>query len=93
MPVAISTLYRAFTNARMRKRWLPDTVEVRSASPNRRMSMKMADGTVVEIGFTAKGDAKSMVALSHTKLPNKSVSDEKKAWWAERLDALSEVLS
>ncbi len=93
VPVAISTLYRAFTNARMRKRWLPDTVEVRSASPNRRMSMKMADGTVVEIGFTAKGDAKSMVALSHTKLPNKSVSDEKKAWWAERLDALSEVLS
>ncbi len=93
VPVGLSALYRAFANARIRKRWLPDTVEVRSASPNRRMSIKMADGTVVEIGFTAKGEAKSMVALSHTKLPSKSASDEKKAWWAARLDALSKFLS
>ena len=93
LPVKVSVLYGAFADPRIRKRWLPATIDVRSASPEKRMSIKMEDGTIVEIGFTAKGDAKSMVALTHTKLPNKSMSDEKKAWWAERFDALSDVLT
>ncbi|MFN2521160.1 MAG: hypothetical protein ABR525_08960 [Candidatus Limnocylindria bacterium] len=93
LQVGISRLYDAFANARVRRRWLPDTVEVRSARPNKRMSMKMPDGTAVEIGFSAKGAAKSAVALTHTKLTSRSASDEKKAWWAERFDALAEFLT
>lgn len=91
--VPIAKLYGAFTNARTRKRWLPDKVDVRSASTNKRMRMRMADDTVVDVGFIARGESKSTVALLHSKLPDRAAADKMKARWTERLDALSEVLT
>jgi hypothetical protein len=91
--VPVSKLFDAFANARRRKRWLPDKVNVRSATPPKRMRIRMEDDTVVEIGFYPKGDAKSSVAIQHMKLPDKSSAQKMKAWWAERFDALAESLS
>ena len=65
---------------------------VRGATVNKRMRIAMADDTVVGVEFIAKGDAKSSVAIQHTKLPDKATADKMKAWWAERFDALGEVL-
>ncbi len=70
-----------------------EKVVVRSANPNKTMRMSMADGKVVALGFTAKGDAKSAVAIQHSKLPDRGTADRTKAWWAERFDALAEVLT
>jgi len=89
----ISKLYGAFTNARTRTRWLPDKIDVRSSSTNRRMRIRMADGTARRVGFIAKGESKSTVALLHSRLPDRTAVDKMKAWWTERLDALSEVLT
>ncbi|HEV8660609.1 MAG TPA: hypothetical protein VGS96_18545 [Thermoanaerobaculia bacterium] len=90
--VPIAKLYGAFANARLRKRWWPDKLDVRSANPNKRMRISMKDDTVVEIGFMSKGDAKSAVAIQHSKLPDRSTAAKMKQWWTERFDALSEVL-
>lgn len=90
--VPVAKLYKAFSNARTRSRWLPDQVNVRSSSENKRMRLVMADETVVEINFLPKGDAKSAVAIAHTKLPDKATADKMKQWWSERFDALKEVL-
>lgn len=90
--VPVSTLYKAFSTARLRARWLPDEVEVRSSSANKRMRLRMADDTVVEITFTEKTPEKSSVAITHTKLPDRAAVDEKKAWWGERFDALAQML-
>ncbi len=90
--VPVEKLYKAFHNPRTRSRWLPDKVTVRSASENKRMRFAMADETTVELNFTAKGETKSAVAITHQKLPDKTTADTMKAWWAERLDALVEVL-
>ena len=89
----VAKVYKAFATARTRKQWLPGDVEVRSSSPNKRMRLGMADGTDVEIYFVEKGEAKSSVAIAHKKLPDRAAVDNMKKWWAERFDALAEVLA
>ncbi|HEV7242169.1 MAG TPA: hypothetical protein VGQ36_23260 [Thermoanaerobaculia bacterium] len=91
-PVPLSKLYKAFSTARLRAQWLSEKVTVRGATVNKRMRIAMADGTVVGVEFMAKSETKSAVAIQHTKLPDKATADRMKAWWAERFDALSEIL-
>lgn len=38
-----------------------------------------------------KGDAKSAVAVQHSKLADKPTAEKMKSWWGERFDALAEV--
>lgn len=90
--VPVAKLYKAFTAARTRAKWLPDKVTMRSTNENTRIRFVMADDTSVEAYFTAKGDKKSAVAITHQKLPDKATVDRMKAWWAERFDALGEIL-
>jgi len=89
--VPVARLYAAFANARTRGRWLKTAVEVRSATPNKRMRLAWNDATTVEIGFVKKTDRKSSVAVSHQKLPNKSAAEQMKGWWGKRFDALGEL--
>ena len=92
-PVPVSTLFDAFANARKRAKWLPGVkLTIRTSQKDRSMRVTWPDGTSLEIGFMAKGDAKSAVALSHTKLPEKAAADRLKVYWAERFDRLAEVV-
>jgi hypothetical protein len=92
-PVAVDKLYSAFANARTRKRWLPGVdLTVRTSTPNKSMRMSWPDGTSVVIGFYAKGEGKSQVALEHGKLTSASDVAARKAFWGERLAALAEIL-
>jgi uncharacterized protein YndB with AHSA1/START domain len=91
--VPIETLYDAFANARTRRRWLEVKVTVRAAAQNKRMRLTWDDDTLVELGFTAKGSAKSVVAVVHQKLPNKSAADAIKKTWAGHFDRLAQLLA
>jgi hypothetical protein len=44
------------------------------------------------VGFTAKGDAKSAVALAHERLADAEEAERMKVWWRERLAALKGLL-
>lgn len=91
--VPVSRLFQAWHDARLRKKWLPETgLTIRTAQPNRSLRITWPDGTSVECWFTAKGDAKSSVQVAHTKLPSQEAVKERKAYWAERLEALAAVL-
>ena len=90
--VPVKALFDAWADADVRRRWLGSTVKVRTATSPRSMRLGWADGTIVVVGFEAKGTAKSVVALSHTKLPDKDTATRLKQYWAERLDALAEDL-
>jgi hypothetical protein len=57
------------------------------------MRLGWPDGTIVVVGFTPKGKGKSLVAVQHTKLPDRATSDRMKQFWSERLDALKPVLA
>jgi hypothetical protein len=91
--VPVQTLYDAWNDASTRKRWLNEPgVQVRTATAPKSMRLGWKDGTIIAIGFTAKGNNKSSVALAHTKLPDRASSDRLKQYWAERLDALGKIL-
>ena len=91
--VPLARLYRAFSDARTRARWLPEvSLEVRTARANKAMRLTWPDRTSVEIGFLGKGAAKSQVAVQHNKLPDHAAVTRLKQYWTERLGALGEVL-
>ncbi|HEX2219982.1 MAG TPA: hypothetical protein VHG35_14350 [Gemmatimonadales bacterium] len=90
----VGKIYRAFRDARSRRRWLGDVkLTVRTAVPDKSMRVTWPDGTSVELYFVAKGAAKSQVAVQHGKLPDRASVDRMKAYWTERLAALAEVVS
>ncbi len=91
--VAVGELFRAFANARVRSRWLPVKVTVRSATPRKRMRLAWEDDTAVVLGFSSKGRSKSAVALAHENLPDKSAAEAMKKTWSEYFDRLGLLLS
>jgi hypothetical protein len=91
--VPVETLFDAMHNARIRKRWLPVKVDVRSATAPKRMRITWDDATQVQVGFYPKGAAKSSIAVQHEKLPDRASIDVVKAKWTEYFDRLEKVLS
>ena len=93
--VPLARLYRAFHDPRMRTRWLPgrrpDGAHRHAARSHMRITWP--DRTSVVVGFTSMGAAKSQVAIQHGKLTDRAAVLRTKEYWAERLDALKEVLS
>jgi len=66
--------------------------DVRSTTPNKRMRIAWSDDTAVEIIFMPKGEKKSVLVVTHQKLPDKPTVEKMKSWWSERLDALASLL-
>ena len=90
-PVPVARLFRAFTDPRTRKRWLPGiALAVRTSVPNKSLRISWPDGTSLQAYFVAKGN-KGVVAVQH-KLSSAQDAKKIKAFWAERLEALKELL-
>ncbi len=92
--VPVTTLYDAWADKSVRDRWLesPDA-KVRTATVPKSIRLGLADGSILAVGFLPKGRAKSSVAVSQLKLPDKETATRLKQYWSERLDALGDVLS
>jgi uncharacterized protein DUF4287 len=92
--VPVERLYAAFGDDGLRERWLPGAeLHVRTASPPKSARYDWEDGsTRVIVGFYAKGDGKSQVALEHARLPDADTAEEMKSWWRERVGVLKEML-
>jgi uncharacterized protein YndB with AHSA1/START domain len=90
--VSLARLYRSWSDSKLRAKWLPVVLTVRSASPQKYMRMTWPDATTVVVGFTKKSAAKSQVAVQHTKLSDRAAVTKMKAFWQERLGALGDVL-
>lgn len=92
--VPVSALFEAWADARIRKRWLKEAdVKVRTATAPKSLRLGWTDGSIIAVGFTAKGKTKSVVALSHTKLSDRESANRMKQFWSEQLDALGELLA
>jgi hypothetical protein len=90
----VGRVYRAFRDARTRRRWLGDEkLTIRTAVPNKSMRVTWNDGTSVEWYFVPKGAAKCQVAVQHVKLADRGSVDRMKAYWGERLGALQRLLT
>ncbi len=92
--VPVERLFDAFVDESLRKRWLPDG-ELRERTATRPKSARYdwGDGsTRVIVGFEAKGEAKSTVAIEHERLANAGEAERMKAYWRERVAALKDEL-
>jgi hypothetical protein len=92
--VPVEALFEAFHDESVRGRWLGESeLTVRTARPGKSMTAAWEDGsTRVTIGFDAKGEGKSQVALAHEKIDSAGRADELKAFWRDRMNALKELL-
>jgi len=85
-------VYRAFTDARLRKTWLPGVKPVlRKSTPNRSVRMTWDDGTSVEVWLTSRS-GKTTTQVQHRKLADKSDAEQRRAFWAARLSALQTAI-
>ena len=91
--VPVSRLFDAWAKPAARKQWLGDEpLALRTSSRPKYLRLRHADGSTVVVGFTAKGAGKSSVAVQHGGLPSRAAVAERKAFWADRLDALGKTL-
>jgi Domain of unknown function (DUF4287) len=92
--VPVERLYDAFLDASLRERWLPEVdLRERKATRPRSARFDWGDGeTRVIVAFEAKGEAKSVVALEHARLPDAQEAGRMKAFWRDRVAVLKEVL-
>jgi hypothetical protein len=91
--VPLAKLYAAFKNPRTRAKWMPGVkLIVRGATENKSLRLRWEDGAPIDVGFMAKGESKSQVALEHRKLASKADADRLRAFWTERLNALAAML-
>ena len=87
-----ATVYRAFADPKLRRKWLTTKVTVRKATPGRSVRMTWDDGTSVEVWLTPKGAAKTATAVAHRKLKDKADVERRKQYWSERLSVLTDIL-
>ena len=92
--VPVEALYDAFMDESMRQRWLGDAeLEVRTATRPKGARFNWGGGpTRVIVGFEAKGEAKSVVALSHERLRDSAEAARIKSAWRAALTALKTQL-
>jgi len=92
--VPVNALFKAWADDGTRRRWLDGVAAtVRTATAPKSLRLQWPDGTIVVVGFTAKSGAKSVVALTHTKLRSKVAMVDAKKYWTDRLDALAALVA
>jgi hypothetical protein len=88
----VAKLFEAITDRKLLARWLPDAVKVRTATKHRSARLAMKDGATAAFWLTPKGATKTAVSVQQEKLPDKATQERVKAYWSERLAALSEII-
>jgi hypothetical protein len=92
--VPVRRLFDAWANDASRHSWLTGTTAtVRTATAPKSMRLALGDGSIVAVGFTAKGRGRSVVAVEHTKLADRAAVERVKGEWAARFDRLAEALT
>ena len=92
--VPLERLYDVFTDEALRERWLPGgSLRERTSTRPKSARFDWEGGhTRVSVGFSAKGEEKSTVALQHARLADAGEAERMKIWWRERLAALKQQL-
>lgn len=89
----VGSLYRAWTDAAARRRWLKEKFTLRKATRNKCLRITWVDQTNVDVYFWAKSKTKTQVVVQCEKLPRSKDVAAKKAFWGPRLEKLAASLS
>jgi hypothetical protein len=94
-PVNLKTLYRALADAKTRARWFPKgKLDVTSTTDLKYFRAKWDGGTTrLEINVYSKGDAKSQIAVQHSKFSEAKSMAAMRAEWKSALERLGSILA
>lgn len=91
LPLAATAAHTFFTDARKRRRWLPEGVVLRTATPPKSARLEFPDGSIAGAWLTAKGADKCSVGISHDGLPDAAAAAKYKAVWKTALETLAGI--
>ncbi|MGH9795470.1 MAG: DUF4287 domain-containing protein [Candidatus Acidiferrales bacterium] len=89
----VSTLYKAWMDARLRRRWLGShKLSVTTANPGKNLRMAWGThGERVEVYFTAKGTRRAQMTVQHRKLAAAKDVAAQKQFWSVALGRLGRI--
>lgn len=87
--------FAAFTEPKLRQRWLPGAQLRERTSPRGRSArFDREDGAMrVLVGFDAKGAGKPQPALGHERRSDAGAAQQMKTFWRERMAAIKALLA
>lgn len=94
LAVPVERAYSAFTEAKVRSRWLPNEAltELDGSLPGKVARFDRRDGTRVVAQFDVQTAGKCTVSVQHQRLTDVQAAEAAKAYWRERLAALKALL-
>lgn len=92
--VPLATLYKTWLTEGTRRPWLPHSdITIRKRTLNKSIRLTWIDNkSHVDIEFYDKGESKSQVSVSHTKLSSLREVSSMKSYWARALSKLKEEI-
>lgn len=91
--VPVSKAFKAWTDDKIRKQWLPANFKVRKATTNKSLRISWENGdTSLAVAFYPKGADKCQVVAQHSRLPDAKVAARMKTFWAKALDRLKALI-
>jgi hypothetical protein len=91
--VPIETIYNAWVNDKIRRKWLPEDIVIRKSTMNKSARITWSDGeTSLSVDFYAKASDKSQVVVQHQKIKDAANATELKSYWATMLESLKNLL-
>jgi hypothetical protein len=91
--VPMTKMYKAWTDEKMRRRWLPGAnMEITTATPGKSLRAKWDGNTRLSVYFNGKPGGKTQIAVDHMKLASSKESLKMKSYWASALDRLEQLL-
>jgi hypothetical protein len=92
MAVPMARAFAAWTDEKLRKRWLPDgKLEITTATPGKYVRGKWGTSRL-SVGFYSKGAQKTQVAVDHGKLASSGECAKMKSYWFAALNRLQGIL-
>jgi uncharacterized protein YndB with AHSA1/START domain len=92
--VPIGILYRHWSDAELRSKWLQEKFVIRKQTKNKSIRITWADGrTSVEVYFNPKGRSKSQVSVLHSKLANSKQVEPARSFWKKAFERLSDSMN
>lgn len=89
----VAKAYKAWTDEKIRKKWLPADLKIRKATTNKILRITWEDGqTSVAAAFLPKASNKCQVVAQHSKLPDAKAAAKMKTYWGKALDRLKESI-
>ena len=88
--------WRAFVEPSTRSRWLDVPVRMRTGTRTMGRSARFdvpSEGTQINVTFTEKGGDRSVVTVTHVKLPDAAAVETRRADWKRRLATLAADLT